>query len=395
MNLRRVFILLMLPFVACKNEQKDVFKVSGTITNGTAKTIYLEEVPVATMQRVVVDSAELGADGKFRLEAKPKEQSVYNLRLDQSAYPMAAVINDAASVTVDARFSGQQNQFADNYEVKGSGASQQLKDFMKAFNNELQKIYIISQQGDSLQKAGAPDSLIAPLVAGHSDIAERLKRMLLDAVEASKSPALTMFELGYYQTTANNPAFGLQGLDNAEVTRIVNEAAGKFPDHPGVASVSRGLAAEQQRQPDAATNSWVGRSAPEISLPDVNGREVKLSSYKGKYVLVDFWASWCQPCRYENPNVVNVYNKYKDKNFDILGVSLDQKKDAWLKAIRDDKLTWTHISDLKGWESVVVPVYDFGQAGIPYNVLIDPDGKVIAERLRGAALEETLAAELK
>ena len=108
---------------------------------------------------------------------------------------------------------------------------------------------------------------------------------------------------------------------------------------------------------------------------------------------MDFWASWCRPCRAENPNVVAAYNKFKDKNFTVLGVSLDQNKDAWLDAIKNDRLTWTHMSDLKYWESAAVTTYKF--QGIPYNILIDPSGKVIAESLRGPALEQKLQEVLK
>ncbi|NIG57166.1 AhpC/TSA family protein [Chitinophaga sp. Cy-1792] len=133
----------------------------------------------------------------------------------------------------------------------------------------------------------------------------------------------------------------------------------------------------------------VGVLAEDFSQKDSNGNTVKLSSFKGKYVLVDFWASWCGPCRQENPNVVKVYNKYKDKNFTVLGVSLDEDKSRWLGAIQRDGLSWTQVSDLQGWQNEVAVQY--GIRSIPSNFLVDPNGKIIARDLRGEALEEQLA----
>jgi len=132
----------------------------------------------------------------------------------------------------------------------------------------------------------------------------------------------------------------------------------------------------------------VGDIAPNFTLNTPDGKPVNLYSLRGKTLLIDFWAAWCRPCRMENPNVVAVYEKFKDKGFDILGVSLDQDKEAWLKAIEKDKLTWTQVSDLKFWESPVVALYQV--EGIPMNFLLDKEGKIIAKNLRGEALEATL-----
>jgi len=133
----------------------------------------------------------------------------------------------------------------------------------------------------------------------------------------------------------------------------------------------------------------VGQPAPEIALPDTTGQVVKLSSMKGKYVLVDFWAKWCGPCRQENPNVVRAFHKYKDKGFTVFGVSLDRSKEDWIRAIHEDQLAWTHVSDLKYWQSEAAKTYNI--TGIPFSLLLDPNGVIIAKNLRGPALDKKLA----
>ena len=137
----------------------------------------------------------------------------------------------------------------------------------------------------------------------------------------------------------------------------------------------------------------IGKPAINITENDATGKTVSLSSFKGKYVLVDFWASWCRPCRLENPNVVATYNQFKDKNFTVLGVSLDTTRQAWMDAIHTDGLTWNHVSDLKGWHNEAAAMY--GVQSIPYNFLMDPDGNIIAEDVRGKELGETLNRFLK
>lgn len=135
-------------------------------------------------------------------------------------------------------------------------------------------------------------------------------------------------------------------------------------------------------------NSSVGKKAPGITQFDVEGNPYSLQDLKGKYVLVDFWASWCPPCRAENPNLVATYAEFKDKNFEILGVSLDRDMESWTKAIKDDNLTWKHISDLQHWNNGAAGVY--GIKAIPQNVLVDPNGIIIARNLHGENLNKKL-----
>jgi len=195
-----------------------------------------------------------------------------------------------------------------------------------------------------------------------------------------------MFALGYTRI-----------VDPSRLKDIVPGMQKRFPDHQGVASIviQYNQMMAQQAQQEAIKNKTpqIGSIAPDFTLNDVNGKPVYLSKLKGKYVLVDFWASWCGPCRSESPYLVAAHNKFKNKNFTILGVSLDDNKNDWLEAIKEDKFDWLQVSDLKGMDSPVGDLYGF--SAIPFNVLIDPQGKIIATELRGDNLEQKLGEILK
>ncbi|MEM6805360.1 MAG: TlpA disulfide reductase family protein, partial [Bacteroidota bacterium] len=175
---------------------------------------------------------------------------------------------------------------------------------------------------------------------------------------------------------------GFQPKDEDLFARYTAQYLDQYPyDNPN-------LATQLRKNLQDVRHRLIGAYAPDIRLPSPEGDTLSLSDYKGKYLLVDFWASWCGPCRRENPNVRRVYAAYKDKGFDIIGVSLDRNKDRWIGAIKQDQLPWKHISDLKQWRSIAAKTY--GVHSIPYTVLLDPDGKIIAKRLRGKSLENEL-----
>lgn len=381
-------------FFACTgNDNKAQFEISGVVTNSPAQKIYLEESAAAGSGRTIVDSFVIGKDGQYRLKTGTTEAMLYFLRLGNQEFPSIYVINDAPQIAVDIQLNKENPQLIDKYDVKQSPASKAMRNFVSSFDDELKRLYEISKQADSLQKQNAPDSLTKMLEQEWRSTSADIRSHALNTISEADNPALLLFEIGYFQEM--NERYYLESLTLAEVNTIINKAAEKFPGHKGLAAIKKDLDKRIASAMPSSSPMWIGKPAPDFSLPDVNGKQVALSSFKGKYVLVDFWASWCAPCRAENPNVVEAFNKFRNKNFTVLGVSLDKpgEKDKWLKAIRQDNLTWTHVSDLKHWESNVIPLYGFN--GIPYNVLVDTAGIVIGENLRGSALEAKLEEVLK
>lgn len=382
--MRRIFfsVCTISFLLSCKHEAKKEFTVTGKISNSSEKIVFLQETPLGTGERIVEDSSLIGSDGSFHLKGKATEESLFSLFIKNETYPIAFVINDAAEIKVNA-----DAKDPNGYQVTGSPASRSLKDFSLSASKKWAGLYLIGQEIDSLKKSGASDSvLINENNKGMYQVGE-LRNFVSAYIKGSPDPITSVWALGTYSQIFSTDDY--QGLLNGIVK--------KFPAHKGIAAIKemsdRQLALAKQKNKEPEEAGWVGKSAPELSLPDMNGRQINLSSFKGRYVLVDFWASWCLPCRRENPNVVEAYNKYKNKNFTILGVSLDKEKQDWLDAVQSDKLAWTQVSDLQEWNSAAVTTFNFN--GIPFNVLIDPEGKIIAQSLRGDQLNQKLAEVLK
>jgi peroxiredoxin len=284
-------------------------------------------------------------------------------------------VNDAPEIQVKIDL-GKRDDF---YEVKGSEATVQLKDLISFFGQKNFEMEQTMAQLDSLKGVHAPDSVVLAATNQKNHAIQDLNTYLRQFINTNSNPTLCALALGWSSRSFSREEF------EAALGNLVK----KFPDNLTLKGLKDDYEAQlTQMDKGNKDSTWVGRQAPELTLPDAQGRQVSLSSFKGKYLLVDFWASWCGPCRAENPNVVQAYSEFKNKNFAILGVSLDKEKDAWLEAIKSDGLTWTHVSDLKFWQSKAVDVFQFN--GIPFNVLIDPQGKIIAQGLRGEELESKL-----
>lgn len=382
----RIFFLALavLFFLSCKHEASKQFEISGHIKNSNNKMVYLQETPLGSGERIIADSAIIGKDGSYSLKAKAAEESLYSLFLKGEIYPFAYVINDVSEMVVNA-----DAQIQNDYEVKGSDASKSLKEFSVKASGKWSELYVLGHEIDSLRKSGMADSssTVRAINQRGTDQLADLKNYVSGFIKASNDPIICTWAL-----STNSQVFSMD-----DYQALLNGIVTKFPTHKGVAKIKemsdRQLALERQKAQPVDEPQWIDKQAPDLSLPDVNGKTITLSSFKGKYVLVDFWASWCLPCRRENPNVVQAYNKYKNKNFTVLGVSLDKEKDDWLGAIASDKLSWTQVSDLQEWNSAAVSIFNF--SGIPFNILVDPNGKIIAQSLRGDSLESKLEEVLK
>ena len=357
-----LYILLILAVFACNSQPENSILLSVEITNNVeGGKVKLEKI--INDEMIVVDSIQMGLENKFDKYIVIDEPAFYRLNIFGKQYVTLILNNTDVSVRADGNIPNG------TFEVTGSPDT----DYILGLN-KLKQEFQIQVQG-----------LNQEFMTARND-GDLNKISELQAKYLAQKAASDELVKGKIREMGNSIAavLALQFLDAEAEFSFFEEIANKFNANLPNSSYTKTLVAQVNKMKKLA----VGSPAPEISLPNPDGDIITLSSFEGKYVMVDFWAAWCKPCRQENPNVVRMYNQYNSQGFEVLGVSLDRKKDAWVKAIADDGLAWSQVSDLQYFNSEAATTYNI--SSIPATYLIDPDGNILAKNLRGAALEAKL-----
>jgi thiol-disulfide isomerase/thioredoxin len=330
---------------------------------------------------ITIDSTVIDAQGNFQFSGKIEEPNFYMIEKDQQNY-ITLVLNPGEKVTV----TGDADNLLKDYDVKGSKDSRLLMEYSGELMKSIEKLSALSKiYQDSISSPNL-QQIIQDLRAQSNEITKKMRTYTISFIEENPGSLASLMAL--YQQLAPrqyilNPETDLKYYQLVDSTLFT-----LYPDSDPVKTLHTHVASmiESKKIAEMRNNAVrTGSVPPEIALPSPKGDTIRLSSTKGKVVLLDFWASWCSPCRMENPNLVANYKKYHDQGFEIFQVSLDKTRENWLQGIKDDKLgNWIHVSDLKFWQSSVVPLY--GIQGIPANFLLGRDGKVITNNLRGPAL---------
>jgi len=348
------FLFIALPFFgfaqtsvnATKTNTNDGYEISGNISGYPDST----SVSFLNQQTGVPEKQTIFENGKFLIKGQLSEPSFIILVFGDQPPAIPLFIENSK-----VKIAGDKNNL-ENLSITGSKTETQFAEYSK-----LTKPYL---------------DLFSPDVAKDPDSVKAVEKISEEFVKKYPSSYVAPLAIIRILQTSQNVAKA-ESLFKMMSGEVKNSSLAKYVD----------------QQLAVARINPIGSEIIDFSEDDTSGHKVTLSSFRGKYVLVDFWASWCRPCREENPNVVAAFHKYHEKNFTVLGVSLDQAKQAWLSAIKMDGLSWTHVSDLKGWGNQVALLFHI--TSIPQNLLIDPHGKIIAKNLRGDALNTKLEELLK
>ena len=375
--MRNIVILVAaaIAFASCGNSNS----ISGVIKGAEGKTVYLESLSDSKV--LPIDSTVVGSDGSFSLKSHNNlPLDFYRIYFKEGNF-LQLITDSSEHVEITAEFANLSKA-----KVEGSPQTVEYIELVKKWEPLMEKL---AEAQASMNRPSTDPSIdssqwVAKWTAQFNATQKEANAFVKGWLEKHSASLLAIsivqnldprFDFIWYQRvlTDTKPTCG-----NLQAYKTLEKMVGQIKNASSSSAASN-------------SNIVVGKIAPEITFPTPSGETKALSSLRGKVVLLDFWASWCGPCRKENPNIVSVYNKYNSKGFDVFSVSLDENKKAWEAAIKKDGLIWmNHVSDLGGWRSAVVPIYEI--ESIPFPVLIDKEGKIVAmgESLRGAGLENEL-----
>lgn len=375
MRFMYVLLLAALASTACNKVGNDRFEISGSIEGAAGESLKLIEFTLE--DAVTVDSAVIDEKGNFKLTSAATEPTVYMLSLGTSGI-IPLLIENGVAIEIDAKA----DQFVASAKVKGSTGSSELIVYFQEFETFQKKVSGLNEELMPYANLPEFETKRAEAQEKYKGYQETQKAFVKDFIDNNDNGIVPVFAALYaanFISPESEFEWYMGLLNRFEKEHPKSKYTGWFKQF---VEPYRNLA---ELQP--------GKPAPDFKLATPEGDSLSLSDLRGKYVLVDFWASWCAPCRQENPNVVKMYERFKGKNFEILGVSLDRGKPEWVKAIADDKLVWKHVSDLKYWDSMVTGLYAI--QSIPATLIVDPQGNIVARNLRGPELESKLASLLQ
>lgn len=375
-------IALVLIIVSCETET-EFFTISGKIKNANGEKLYLIELQSKNV--VFLDSVILSNEGAFSFKGQTDIPKFYALRTSANNY-ITLIVNPFEQIILNAK----DIDLANSSTIEGSPESQNILTLRLRLEKSVQQLDSLGLYYRSL--IGTPelnkvkDSLqlqSQEIIANHTEFTKNFIK---------ENPNSLASLMALYQQYAPR-RYILNPKDNMEYFTLVDSTLMQlYPESDAVNTLhTQILEIKRQQNNESQIDNpiRIGEIAPDIYLPTPNGDTIALSSLRGKYVLLDFWASWCRPCRIENPNLVRNYNKYHDKGFEIYQVSLDKNEESWTNAIESDKLTWTHVSDLQYWNCAPAKTYQV--QSIPASFLLDKNGRIIAKNLRGDVLEAKLS----
>lgn len=377
-----LFLIISVIIFGCKS---NVAEISGTLMKNKPGTyIYLEELFPEELKRV--DSVLLSSDGTFKLEREISNPSFYLLKISESNF-LTMLLEPGDKIIMNTYY----DSLSYPVSLKGSEGTELMAEYnitlrgaIKKFSS-LNSIYMDNMNNPELPK------VIESLDSMAQNYLNEINIYTKNYIDRNLTSLVSLVAL--YQQIAPNVYVMNPNKDLKYFIKVDSSLSRNYPENALVSSLHeqiQEMAASVESQAAETAAAGEGSEAPEISLPTPEGDTIRLSSTRGSVVLLDFWASWCLPCRKENPNLVKAYNLYNKKGFQIYQVSLDKTKEAWIKGIKDDQLgKWIHVSDVKYWNSVVVPLYKI--ESIPTNYLLDKSGRIIASNLRGEQLEKKLS----